>query len=536
MLEGVKTWYEGVKAQRVMKRALARLTTRKAELVTALIEDRQKLQESWGRMGTDYEMGWNQGINSQLRGGGDEKTAVSLSMIVDKMIPESRRMFVHNPFAKSAVINLQNFCIGGDGYQYRKTGKNEDKVSEYWLEWMKRVGWRDIEMEVLKRAIRDGVVILRWFGDVPRFIEAKQLVGTVDAPWGIETDPRDQVVVKAYLVAYTNAQTGLIDTTKVERVPAEQIDFLKWPLVDLNCLMPMPPLYFVAANLEGAARCLKNMRELVAVQTAIAIVREHIEGVSGSNIASWAQADADNELNDPDTDKTVFQKKWASGLVVEVPHGEKLHFPAATMRADSYIEVVQADLRAVAASLGLPEFIFTANASSSNYASLMAAEGPAVKAFETLQGWLGRFYEKAFDRVIYIGVKGGSRIMVATTALPAFPRLPARVLALLNSINPPTVRTRDFFAEARTRHIEAMDGVLSPQEWCASQGRDYEETMSNIEEHAKGHPDIPWPPTLAAQQAIQTSTGNLDASDDPDKPDPKTQTGSQKRNAGDSGA
>jgi hypothetical protein len=534
----LKTWYEGVQARRLMRRSLYKLETRKAELATAILEDQRVVQESWGKMGTDYELGWAQAVNTLLRGSGDEKTAMSLNTIVDRMIPESRRLFLHNPFAKSAVVNLQNYCIGGDGYQYRKSGANGGKVQEYWAEWMKRTGWRDIEMEVLKRVIRDGEVIIRWFDDAPRFIEPRQLVGSTDAPWGVVTDARDGAVVKSYLVAYTDPQTGQIDTTKVETVPADQIDFLKWPIVDLNCLRGMPPLFFVAANLEGAARCLKNMRELVAVQTAIAIVREHIEGVSGTQIASWARSDADKELNDPDTNNSVFQKKWASGLVVEVPHGEKLHFPAASMKADSYIEVVQADLRAVAASLGLPEFIFTAT-SSGNYAGFMSAEGPAVKAFEAIQGWLGRFYTRAFDRVVYVGVNGRTRVMGAgpdTKTRPAWPRLPARVIDLPNSINPPTVRTRDFFGEARTRHIEALDGVLSPQEWCAAAGRDYDEVMGDIEDHKKKHPDIPWPPTLAAQQGQageDFGTGTISGAD---KPDPKTTVGSQKRNAGDSGA
>lgn len=536
----VRAWYESFQARQTMRLTLARLETRKAELATSVMEDQKKIQESWGKMSTDFEMGWNQAVNSQLRPGGDEKTAISLSMIVDKMIPESRRLYMHNPFAKSAVANLQNYCVGGDGFQYRKSGaKKSEAVSEYWTEWMKRVGWRDIESEVTKRLIRDGIVMIRWFDDIPRFIEPKQLVPDSDNPWGIVTDPRDQVIVKQYLIAYANANTGQIDTTKVEKVPAEQMMVLKYPLVDLNCLMPMPPLYFVAAHLDGAARCLKNMRELVAVQTAIAIVREHIEGVTGSDITTWVGQGADKSVTDGDTNNTVFQKKWASGLVVEVPHGEKLHFPAATMRADSYIEVVQADLRAVAASLGLPEFIFTAMADGT-YAGLMAAEGPAVKAFETFQGFLGRYFEKAFDRVMLVAVRGGTRVMVAgadAKLQPAFPKLGVRVLTLPNNINPPTVRTKDFFAEARTRHIEAMDGVLSPQEWCASQGRDYEEIMAAIEEHKTKHADIPWPPTLAAQQGQAGEEYEAPAAPAGSaKPDPKTTNGSQKRNAGKSGA
>ncbi len=537
MFETVKTFFESRKLRNELQSTLVKLQHRQAELALKVADYQMKAQESWGRGQPDYEMGWNAATNTMLRSGGDQKTALALQTITQVMIPESRKMFIHNPFAKSAVINLINYCIGGDGYQYRKTGANQDKVTEYWNEWMKRTKWRDSEQEILKRWLRDGMVIIRWFNDLPRFVEPTQLVPDSASPWGVEVDKQDNIKIIKYLIAYSDPGTGLIDTTKVERVPAEQIMYLKWPIVDQNTLISMPPLYFVSANLEGAARCLKNMRELVAVQTAIAIVREHIDGVTGTQIDSWNQQNADKTVVDGDTGQNTYQQKWQSGMIVSVPHGEKLHFPAATMRADSYIEVVQADLRAVAASMGLPEFIFTANAASSNYASLMAAEGPAAKCFETLQGTLGRFFEEAFDRVMAVGVKGGTRVMGPNPidSTPAWPRVPSRVLKLPNSIIAPAVRTRDFFADARTRHIEAGDGVLSPQEWCAEKGRDYDETMAEIEAHKTAHPLIPWPPTLQSQ--VNQANDEYGVAVDPNaapSPDgkPNTTTGSEKKPVG----
>lgn len=530
------------------KTLLVKLETKRNELTSRLMEDQIKLHESWGKQSSDFELGYQQALNTQLRGGPDEKTAVALSTITDTMIPQSRKLYINNPFAQSAIANLQHYVIGSDGFQYRKKGKAEEKVVEYWNEWMLRVGWRDIELETLKRVIRDGEVCIRWFDDVPRFVEPKQIIGTTKWQWGIETDPRDGIILKNFFIAYTDQNTGLIDASQVESVPASQVQYLKWPLVDLNCIRGMPPLYFVAANLDGAARCLKNMRELVAVQTAIAIIREHVEGVSGTDIVAWQNTNTDN-IEDPETNSTVFQKKFQSGTMLDVPHGQKIHFPAATMRADSYIEVVQADLRAVAASLGLPEFIFTANASSSNYASLMAAEGPAVKAFESIQGWLGRFFALSYNRVISIGA--GDTKIGRQRLMKDFGTLPARTALLPTSVIGSGVRTGKQFEEARTRLIEAQAGVLSPQEWCNAAARDYDETMAEIEKHRVDHPDIPWPPTPPAQTV---SAGPVPIALDPNAPlDPngdiiakpnagnpkstdKTTTGSQKRDAGGSGA
>jgi capsid protein len=344
-------------------------------------------------------------------------------------------------------------------------------------------------------------------------------------------DKNDQTRPVAYWICQLD-QYGNPDTAQAVRVPAAQISHLKWPLVDVNAIRGLPPLYFYSAHLEGAAKCLRNMRELVAIQTAIALIREHAEGISGSEIEAWAEQDADKTVVDPDTDETVFQKKLQPGTMLETKAGEKIHFPAAQMNAASFIEVVGADLRAVAAALALPEFIFTADAGRSNYASLMAAEGPAVKTFESLQSWLGDYLLEIYDRVITFGVKRGNLDLQERWGIG---RLDSAVLKLESSVTGPSVKTHDAFADARTNMIDAQAGVLSPQEWCASKGRDYEEVMSAIEEHKNKFHDIPWPPTVPNQQGQSTEEYPGMAATGTNGPD-KTKTGSEKRNAGGSGA
>ena len=51
-------------------------------------------------------------------------------------------------------------------------------------------------------------------------------------------------------------------------------------------------------------------------------------------------------------------------------------FPARGLDASSFVAVLQAELRAIAARLVMPEFMFTSDASNANYASTMVAEGP----------------------------------------------------------------------------------------------------------------------------------------------------------------
>ncbi len=56
----------------------------------------------------------------------------------------------------------------------------------------------------------------------------------------------------------------------------------------------------------------------------------------------------------------------------------------------SSLAVLQAELRAIASRLVMPEFMLTSDASNANYASTMVAEGPAMRMFARLQADLVR--------------------------------------------------------------------------------------------------------------------------------------------------
>lgn len=472
------------------------------KVLSKLHDQRLKMVESWGSKDTDYEMGWNDALRSQLQQS-DHKTPLSVQTVVDTMIGTSREIFIKNPFAQSAVFNLQHYVVG-KGFSYRKTGATPEQskaIDAYWTAWASEANWPLTENEVLKRLIRDGEVLIQWFDDVPRFVEPNQLVANNEAPWGIYFDPKDQARIVGFNVAPLDSN-GTVQAQDAKKVPVEQMEYERWPIVDMNAPRGMPPFYFFADNLNGALKCLKNMRELVAIQTAIAVIVKHPEGTTGSQIESWATKRADKQPVDPDTGGTIFQKKLKSGTMLETKPGQEIEFPAAGMNAANFIEVVSADLRAVAAGLALPEFIFSADAGRSNYASLMAAEGPAVKTFESIQEFVSRFMARCFDRVMVKATSGGNAVLTKKFGIQA---LDAALLLLPTQVEGPSVRTKDFFTEARTFQIEAAAGVRSPQSWCSARGLSYDQQMQQIDEHVKKYPNLPWPPTPPKQagQALE---------------------------------
>lgn len=432
---------------------------------------------------------------------------------LETRIKSARVLVRENPFARSAITNMQHYVIGEQGLQFHLNDPSKksaaDKVSEGWWKWAQQNKFLDAQNEVLRRVMRDGAVYVRWFDNATfRFVEPLDIQPPSDAQtdnardWGIETDPEDAVTREGYYIK--------ISDTETEFVPADEMDYLNWKDADQNVLRPSPIFYDFIEFLEGASGIIRNMRALVRVQSAIAIIREHPEGLSGSAIAAWATARADTTYDDSDTDGTVRQEKWRPGTVMDVKNGAKVHFPAAQMQVDRMVSALQAELRAVAAALGLPEFIFTADAGSSNYASLMAAEGPAVKTFEAFQGWVGRFLLKMHARVMLLGATKGIRYTNPEGKEEPI-KFPSKVLKMTVMVQGPSVKSRDQFSEARTNAIYAGLGILSPQQIAGSLGLDYNELQRQIDEHNANWSERPWPPTQGADAQ---------------------QTGSEKRNAG----
>lgn len=80
-----------------------------------------------------------------------------------------------------------------------------------------------------------------------------------------------------------------------------------------------------------------------------------------------------------------YEMEYGPGTILDAPAGLEYEFPATGIDAGSFVTILQAELRAIAARLVMPEFMFTSDASNASFSSTMVEEGPAVKMFERLQ-------------------------------------------------------------------------------------------------------------------------------------------------------
>jgi hypothetical protein len=121
----------------------------------------------------------------------------------------------------------------------------------------------------------------------------------------------------------------------------------------------------------------------------------------------------------------------------------------------------------------MPEFMFTSDASNSNYASTLVAEGPAVKMFERLQASLRNDDCAVMWRVIRNAAEAG--------------RLPTDVCRRVElQINLPSLHVRDQLKEAQIDQIAYEHGVLSPQTWSKRLGLDYDQEQKFLAMYKRG--------------------------------------------------
>ncbi len=119
--------------------------------------------------------------------------------------------------------------------------------------------------------------------------------------------------------------------------------------------------------------------------------------------------------------------------------------------------VLQAELRAIAARLVMPEFMLTSDASNASYASTMVAEGPAVRMFQRLQ-------HELVDDDLHVMV----RVVAAAAAAGRLPREAAASVEI--SAVPPSLAVRDRLREAQADQILVRAGAMSAETMARRHG------------------------------------------------------------------
>lgn len=405
---------------------------------------------------------------SQIGGATGGRGAVGVPFASEGQLREirthCRALAVSNEFAINGHENRISYIVGS-GHSYRaiaKPGRQAPEelvreVQEVLNQFLQQNRWHKRQQEIVRRRDRDGEAFLRFFvtpegATQVRFVEPDEIATPPEraddpsASFGIQTDADD---VETALGYYVGGQW--VDAAEIQHRKAN---------VDANVKRGLPIFYPVRKNLRRAEKLLRNMSVVAEIQSAIAIIRKHAAGTKGT-IEQFVAGGADASVISQATGRTSHFRRYAPGTILDAFAGTDYQFPAAAIDASRYVVVLQAELRAIASRLVMPEFMLTSDASNANYSSTMVAEGPAVKMFQRLQHDMIEEDLDVMHRVVTAAVQSG--------------RLPAEALTAVDvQAIPPTLAVRDRYKEALADQILVRNKAMSTQTMSMRHGLDAE--------------------------------------------------------------
>lgn len=378
-----------------------------------------------------------------------------------------RHLAMTNEFAINGHENRISFIVGS-GHAYRVESRpgcdlpaDTLRRMQAWLDdFLLESRWRQRQQEIVRRKDRDGEAFIRFFTDgeghtYVRCVEPDQVRSPVSSANDSSTRTafHDRLGIRTAAGDVENVLGYWIDE---DLVSAGEIQHRK-ANVDFNVLRGVPLFYPVRKNLRRAEKLLRNMSIVAEIQSAIAIIRKH-NGVSRSGIESYAAANADRAYPSASGQPAYF-RNYSPGTILDTSGGVEYQFPAATVDAARYVTILQAELRAIASRLVMPEFMLTSDAGNANYASTMVAEGPAVRMFQRLQHDLLREDIHVMRQVMHNAARAG-----------VFQ--PEDVLCSFVRITPPGLSVRDRLRETQADRILVEMGAMSVQTMAQRHGLD----------------------------------------------------------------
>jgi capsid protein len=384
-----------------------------------------------------------------------------------KIRNEGRQLVLLNEFAINAIENRISYVVG-TGHNYKVSARKGIEIVPDVLEHVMAVidrftvanRWHARQQEIVRRKDRDGEVFLRFFEDVDtlrvRFVEPEQIGSPPGrtVPYGLVTAGNDAETIDAYWVK-TIGSAG-----NWEEVPAAEMQHRKVN-VDLGDPRGIPTFYPVRKNLQRASKILRNMSTVAEIQSAIAMVRRHIQG-SQATIQQYVSQMADAKATSPVSGVERTYKRYPPGTILDTTAATEYDFPASGIDISRYVAALQAELRAVASRLVMPEFMLSSDASNANYSSTLVAEGPAVKMFERLQA----------DTIWQDLEVVGRAIRLAETR----GELPAGTSEQITiDADGPIVQSRDRLKDAQADQILLTSRVMSRQTMASRHGLEYQQ-------------------------------------------------------------
>ncbi|HMP61027.1 MAG TPA: phage portal protein [Gemmatales bacterium] len=439
---------------------------------------------------------------------GAEADAVDRQPLRDR----ARRLAETNPYAHNA-LGLYRHYVVGPGMRFEIQPRQPDltpassllrHVQQLWDDFRAANAWDSgarKDWEFCHRTWRDGECFLRLFPQAdwpPRihFIDPELVAGD-PAP----AQPRADTAPAPDTVEVPTDSPLLRPDGRREVVPASLVLHAKIG-VDGNVKRGLPILTPVLDALKRYQGWLDVELLQRKVAASVVLVRKH-QQQTPAGLKSFTDAvaalGATAAKGPAGTDRPLTLRPGsiidAQGVDLELL-APNTHFTDASLLGRSL-------LLAIAAGLGLPDYMLTSDASNGNYASTLVAEGPAVRLFAAWQAYFVGQWQRLFAFVLEEAVRLG--------LITPFERDQVSL-----RITPPSLAVRQRWEEARADALYFDRGALSARELArrdqadpdlmqrerqqerAPQARTWPDGICFNSDESKGDDHAPRPPSQAA--------------------------------------
>jgi hypothetical protein len=382
----------------------------------------------------------------------------------------SRAFASLNPYWMAARENRISYTVGNghvlsvsprdDGEEVPKDLKR--KVVSELDKFRKLNKYRRRQGEKITRLDRDGEYFLRFFENhrdgilrvrfvEPLLVRTPPGLGPEGGVWfGIAFEGEDYETPVRYHVRPATFDGSSFTADQIARwtagVQADDIQH-RTANVDLGSPRGLPTTYALQESLTQATSTRKSMGRLVDVRARIALIRKQVNATL-SQIQPLLNRNRSGSIQGTDgITRSAFQLPY--GSIMDTNDQRQYEFPAQNIETDKIVHSLKADLQAVAAALGLADFVLAAD-SLSSFSNALVKEGPMDRSISRLQQDVIDDDIEVYERALTVAAGAG--------------RLPGDVLEIVRiDLLPPSVIARNRIQDTQADEILVRNGAMSSE-------------------------------------------------------------------------
>lgn len=414
------------------------------------------------------------------------------------LLEQARRAHHGSPLIVGYRRNLIQYVMGEGAKLLAATDDDQlnGRIDEWWDEVSQVNNWDKLEDEIPTRTWRDGECFIRRFQeppaaepsiDVRRRLQEIGFAGNFERPEFADgmvffrlvapehvQDPKDRIshgIVTAdgdvqTVLGYVVAPDQVHPDIGVEVVTARQMLHVK---IGVDCDVKRGRSLY-----EPLLRRDHQLEDWITYRLRLSLARSSlawVKKVDGTPV-QVRQVRADFERNAAGSTRDREQQMPRPGTVAHTNTAVDYEFKTPNLQAQDAQHDGRMLMLNMAAAATTPEFMFTGDSNSQNYATSLASEGPFMRQVQHWRDTFGPVFAQAWRWAAEAGAAAG--------AIEGLSEEAARELE--PALDWPEIQVRDELEHTRSNEIRHSAGILSKETWARDDGIDWDAELQRLEQ------------------------------------------------------